>query len=59
MGERGTPRFAAQPVQGFSAIQPLGGGAFLVLADNGFGTRNNSPDHLLRAYTIRPDLRTA
>ncbi|MBI4608237.1 MAG: esterase-like activity of phytase family protein [Candidatus Rokubacteria bacterium] len=58
-GERGMPRFPAQPVQGFSAIRPLGGGAFLVLSDNGFGTRKNSPDYLLRIYTIRPDPRTA
>lgn len=57
-GERGTSRFAAQPIQGFSAIRPLGGGAFLVLTDNGFGSRKNSPDFLLRIYTIRPDLRT-
>lgn len=58
-GERGAPRFPAQPVQGFSAIKPLGGGAFLVLADNGFGLKKNSPDFLLRLYTLRPDLRTA
>lgn len=58
-GERGSPRFPAQPVQGFSAIRPLGSGAFLVLVDNGFGTKKNSPDSLLRIYTIRPDLRTA
>jgi glycerophosphoryl diester phosphodiesterase len=58
-GERGAPRFPAQPVQGFSAVQPLGGGAFLVLPDNGFGFKKNSPDFLLRIYTIRPDLRTA
>lgn len=57
-GERAAPRFPAQPVQGFSAIRPLGGGAFLVLADNGFGTKKNSADYLLRLYTIRPDSRT-
>lgn len=56
-GERAAPRFPAQPVQGFSAVRPLGGGAFFVLADNGFGTKKNSPDFLLRIYTIRPDLR--
>jgi hypothetical protein len=58
-GERGAPRFPAQPVQGFSAVRPLGGGAFLVMPDNGFGSKQNSPDFLLRLYTIRPDLRTA
>ena len=45
-------------MQGFSAVQPLGGGAFLVMPDNGFGSKQNSPDFLLRLYTIRPDLRT-
>ncbi len=58
-GERGAPRFPSQPVQGFSAIRPLGGGAFLVLSDNGFGSKKNSPDFLLRIYTIRPNLRTS
>ncbi len=43
-GERGAPRFPSQPVQGFSAIRPLGGGAFLVLSDNGFGSKRNSPE---------------
>jgi hypothetical protein len=58
-GARGAPRFPAQPVQGFCAVQALGDGAFLVLPDNGFGSKQNSPDFLLRIYTIRPDLRTA
>ena len=57
-GERGTPRFPSQPVQGFSAVRPLGPGAFLVLSDNGFGSKKNSPDFLLRIYTVRPSLRT-
>jgi glycerophosphoryl diester phosphodiesterase len=58
-GERGEPRFASQPVQGFSAIRPAGDGAFLVLSDNGFGARKNSPDYRLRLYRIRPDFRRA
>lgn len=51
--------FEGQPAQGFSAIVPDGEGAFLALADNGFGTRANSPDFLLRIYSLRPDFRTA
>jgi hypothetical protein len=48
-----------QPVQGFSAVLhgPLED-VYRFLADNGFGTRHNSPDFLLRAYTLRIDWRT-
>lgn len=55
-GFRGaTLPFASQPVQGFSAIQrgPLPG-TFWVLSDNGFGSKANSPDYLLRLYLVRP-----
>jgi glycerophosphoryl diester phosphodiesterase len=49
----------SQPVQGFSAVvagrRP---GEFLAMADNGFGTKANSFDFLLRAYFIRPDFKT-
>lgn len=58
-GTRGATRFPSQPVQGFSALSPLGGGAFLALADNGFGNKKNSPDFLLRLYTLRPDFKRA
>jgi hypothetical protein len=54
-----TPPFDdAQPIQGFSALLPAGGGAFLALADNGFARQNNSADFLLRVYALRPDFRT-
>jgi hypothetical protein len=45
------------PVQGFSGIRMLGdgGGEFLVLTDNGFGSRWNSPDALLMFHRVRPD----
>jgi len=50
----------SQPVQGFSAVvsgrQP---GEYLAMPDNGFGTKANSFDFLLRAYFIRPDFKTA
>ena len=53
--------FASQPVQGFSAIRPdpSNPGSWLVLCDNGFGTRANSPDFLLRLYSVKPDWRSA
>jgi hypothetical protein len=51
--------FSGQPVQGFSAIIPNNDGSYLVLADNGFGNRQNSPDFLLRIYCIEPDFRSS
>jgi glycerophosphoryl diester phosphodiesterase len=52
--------FPSQPVQGFSSIRPdlQRPGWWLVLCDNGFGTKANSSDFLLRIYSIRPDWRT-
>ncbi|MGE0042998.1 MAG: esterase-like activity of phytase family protein [Vicinamibacterales bacterium] len=54
----GRPEFGSQPVQGFSSIRPSGTG-WLALADNGFGTRLNSADALLRFYELRVDWGTA
>jgi hypothetical protein len=50
--------FRGQPAQGFSAIIPDGEGGYLALVDNGFGSRENSPDFLLRVYFLTPDFRT-
>ena len=53
------PYINQQPVQGFSAV--LKGalpGTFLVMPDNGFGTKGNSADFVLRLYGVRPDFRT-
>jgi glycerophosphoryl diester phosphodiesterase len=51
---------AGQPVAGFSAVvdgrRP---GEFLAMADNGFGTKDNSKDFLIRAYYLRPKFKTA
>jgi glycerophosphoryl diester phosphodiesterase len=50
----------AQPVIGISAIVDGGApGVYLAMPDNGFGTKANSPDFLLRAYRIGPDFETA
>lgn len=55
---RTLPLVGKQPVQGFSAVLPgPRAGSFLVMPDNGFGTKANSPDALLRLYTLRPDFR--
>ena len=41
-----------QPVQGFSGIRSIGEGEFLVLTDNGFGSRANSPNSLLMFHRV-------
>jgi len=51
-----TPPFAGrQPVQGISDLVSDGESAWLALADNGFGTRENSLDFVLVVYRLRPD----
>jgi hypothetical protein len=47
--------FAGQPVQGFSGIRSLGNGEFLVLTDNGFGAKANSPDAMLFFHKLKVD----
>ena len=46
--------FAAQPVQGFSGnlLQP--DGSYLVLSDNGYGSKQNSADFLLAVHHLQP-----
>ncbi len=54
-----TGPFASQPVQGFSALITTSvRGVYLALSDNGYGSKANSADFLLRAHRIRPDFRT-
>jgi hypothetical protein len=47
--------FDGQPVQGISALAPIGDGSYWALSDNGFGSRRNSPDALLAIHRLRPD----
>lgn len=55
---RTLPLVNKQPVQGFSAVLPGPiAGTYRVMADNGFGTKANSPDALLRVYSLRPEFR--
>lgn len=49
---------AGQVAQGFSGIQSLGDGLFLVLTDNGFGSKANSPDALLMVHRVKADWAT-
>lgn len=51
---RETP-FDSQPVQGFSGVQFADEDSFWFLSDNGFGSKSNSADYLLRIYQVDPD----
>jgi hypothetical protein len=53
-----TPPFPGQPIPGFSAILDAGHGKFWAMPDNGYGSKANSGDFLLRVYVIRPDFET-
>jgi hypothetical protein len=50
--------FTGQPVQGFSGISALGDGEYLMLVDNGFGSKANSADAMLQFHRVRPDWET-
>lgn len=54
-----TPPFPAQPVPGFSGALDDGRGGFWGMPDNGFGTKDNSADFLLRLYHVTPRWKTA
>lgn len=60
-GSRMTPAngrtgpFSGQVVPGFSAMLDNGDGTYWAMPDNGFGTKDNSADFLLRMYLARPD----
>jgi hypothetical protein len=47
--------FDGQPVQGFSGIRSLGNGEFMVVTDNGFGNKANSPDAMLMFHKLKID----
>ena len=53
-----TPPFPGQPIPGISAAVVNGDGTFWGQPDNGFGTKDNSADYLLRIYRFAPDWRT-
>ena len=47
--------FEGQPVQGFSGVRSLGNGEFIVVTDNGFGNKANSPDAMLMFHRLKID----
>lgn len=50
--------FPGQVIPGFSGMIDAGDGTFWALPDNGFGTKANSADFLLRIYRVTPDWQT-
>ncbi|WP_341987294.1 esterase-like activity of phytase family protein [Azorhizobium sp. AG788] len=49
--------FEGQAVQGFSGIVNEGNGTFLVITDNGFGSKANSPDAMLMVHRLAMDFK--
>jgi hypothetical protein len=47
--------FKGQPVQGLSGIRKRDDGTFLVVTDNGFGSKASSPDAMLMFHVLKPD----
>lgn len=58
-GNGQTHPFKGQVIPGFSGIIEKGDGQFYALPDNGFGSKENSSDFLLRIYTVKPNWETA
>jgi hypothetical protein len=53
------PYASKQPVQGISAVlQGADDESFVVMTDNGFGSKGNSADEVLRLYSLKPDFKT-
>jgi hypothetical protein len=50
--------FPGQPVQGFSGVHRNPDGSYVVMSDNGFGNKANSPDFELRVHRIAADTAT-
>ncbi len=51
--------FAGQVIPGFSGVVANGDGTFWAMPDNGFGTKANSKDFLLRLYLVKPAWETS
>ncbi|MDM7829833.1 esterase-like activity of phytase family protein [Cellulomonas edaphi] len=50
--------FAGQVIPGFSGVVDAGDGTFWAMPDNGFGSKANSADFLLRLYHVTPKWQT-
>ncbi|MEG4805651.1 esterase-like activity of phytase family protein [Microcoleus sp. ARI1-B5] len=49
--------FPGQPVQGFSGVQFADRNSYWFMPDNGFGSKANSDDFLLRMYRLSPNFK--
>jgi glycerophosphoryl diester phosphodiesterase len=49
--------FPTQPVQGFSGVQFANNNSFYFLSDNGYGSKDNSADFLLRINRLDPNFK--
>ena len=65
LSDRAAPRptggklpLTGQPVQGFSGIKRVGDGSYVVVTDNGFGSKANSPDAMLMFHRMKPNWQT-
>mgnify|MGYP002719530645 CR=1 FL=1 len=58
-GNGQTHPFKGQVIPGFSGMIEVGDGTFYGLPDNGFGSKSNSSDFLLRIYNVKPNWETA
>jgi glycerophosphoryl diester phosphodiesterase len=54
-----TGPFKGQVVPGFSGVVADKDGTYWAMPDNGFGTKANSADFLLRVYEVKPGFETA
>ncbi len=56
-GNGRTGPFPGQPVQGFSGVQFANSNSFYFLSDNGYGSKDNSADFLLRINRVDPNFK--
>ncbi|GAB2580446.1 hypothetical protein GCM10009593_19000 [Microlunatus antarcticus] len=54
-----TGPFPGQVVPGFSGVVANKNGTYWAMPDNGFGTKANSADFLLRVYLVKPSFETS
>ncbi|MBN3895051.1 MAG: esterase-like activity of phytase family protein [Nostoc sp. NOS(2021)] len=52
-----TGPFPGQPIQGFSGVQFANSNSFYFLSDNGYGSKDNSEDFLLRINRLDPNFK--
>ncbi|WP_445638516.1 esterase-like activity of phytase family protein [Nostoc sp. DSM 114161] len=56
-GNGRTGPFPGQPIQGFSGVQFANNNSLYFLSDNGYGSKDNSEDFLLRIHRLDPNFK--